>query len=165
MPTAALPTPPAAPAPQPPCPCGGGAPLSDCCLPYLEGRAAPATPEQLMRSRYTAYARGDEPYVLKTWHSATRPPALGLSGERARWVRLEVLSAPPADAHAGTVRFRATALEGERATALEEVSRFTREGGEWRYSDGDARVTSRRVGRNEPCPCGRGEKLKRCCGR
>lgn len=24
---------------------------------------------------------------------------------------------------------------------------------------------SRRVGRNEPCPCGSGKKYKKCCGR
>jgi preprotein translocase subunit SecA len=25
--------------------------------------------------------------------------------------------------------------------------------------------TKRKVGRNEPCPCGSGKKYKRCCGR
>jgi preprotein translocase subunit SecA len=26
-------------------------------------------------------------------------------------------------------------------------------------------ATSRKVGRNEPCPCGSGKKYKQCCGR
>jgi SEC-C motif-containing protein len=126
-----------------------------------------------MRSRYTAYTRRDEPYLLKTWHSATRPPALNLTTDTTRWVRLEILSAPPPSAPPtntpeGEVHFRATSLEGDRAWTLEEVSRFTREGGEggeWRYLDGATRSTSRKIGRNDPCPCGKGEKLKRCCGR
>ncbi|MFB3142119.1 MAG: SEC-C metal-binding domain-containing protein, partial [Acidobacteriota bacterium] len=25
--------------------------------------------------------------------------------------------------------------------------------------------TTRKVGRNEPCPCGSGKKYKKCCGR
>ncbi|MFN7145721.1 MAG: SEC-C metal-binding domain-containing protein, partial [Myxococcota bacterium] len=35
-----------------PCPCGSGRKAKGCCLPILEGAAAP-TPEALMRSRYT----------------------------------------------------------------------------------------------------------------
>ena len=151
--------------PPSPCPCGRGAPLSSCCLPHIEGLTRPATPEELMRSRYTAYSRGDEPYLLKTWHSATRPASLDLSSSAARWVLLEVLRAATLSEGEGEVHFRATSLEEGRAWTLEEVSRFEREEGEWRYRDGVTRVSSRKVGRNDPCPCGGGEKLKRCCGR
>ena len=27
------------------------------------------------------------------------------------------------------------------------------------------RIASKKVGRNDPCPCGSGKKYKRCCGR
>ncbi|MBI4324098.1 MAG: SEC-C domain-containing protein [Chloroflexi bacterium] len=27
------------------------------------------------------------------------------------------------------------------------------------------KVSKRKVGRNEPCPCGSGKKFKHCCGR
>lgn len=87
-----------------------------------------------MRSRYTAFSRGDTAYVLRTWHSSTRPTGLGDLG---RWVRLEVLETRAGglfDAE-GVVRFRAHAVDG----VLEETSRFAREGGEWRYVDGDVR--------------------------
>ena len=30
--------------------------------------------------------------------------------------------------------------------------------------DPDPAVSRRKVGRNEPCPCGSGRKYKRCCG-
>jgi preprotein translocase subunit SecA len=38
-------------------------------------------------------------------------------------------------------------------------------------SQGDARLKTRarvggkKIGRNEPCPCGSGKKYKHCCGR
>ena len=42
-----------------------------------------------MRSRYSAYARGDADYLFRTWHSRTRPadvmPAPGIT-----WMGLEV---------------------------------------------------------------------------
>ncbi len=28
-----------------------------------------------------------------------------------------------------------------------------------------ADITTSKVGRNEPCPCGSGKKYKKCCGR
>ena len=80
-----------------------------------------------MRSRYTAYALGDGPYLLRTWHPSTRPRSVELS---TRWLRLEVLSAGGGllDAE-GAVHFRAHHLGG----VLEERSRFVRDGGRWSY--------------------------------
>ncbi|MBU6492427.1 MAG: hypothetical protein KGQ45_06600, partial [Burkholderiales bacterium] len=53
------------PNPSPPatpldCPCGGGR-YAECCGRFIDGGQVPASAEQLMRSRYTAYvlARGD----------------------------------------------------------------------------------------------------------
>ena len=57
------------------CPCGNGA-YARCCGPFHEGDAVPATAEQLMRSRYSAYALGRHDYVLDTWHASTRPAAI-----------------------------------------------------------------------------------------
>ncbi|WP_410106547.1 YchJ family protein, partial [Sutterella wadsworthensis] len=58
------------------CPCGSGRRFADCCGLYLSGGSqalgAP-TPEALMRSRYSAYACGDDAYVLATWAPETRP--------------------------------------------------------------------------------------------
>jgi uncharacterized protein YecA (UPF0149 family) len=31
-------------------------------------------------------------------------------------------------------------------------------------SDSTVRVTTPRIGRNDPCPCGSGKKFKKCCG-
>ena len=57
------------------CPCGLAATYGDCCGRLHRGQARAATPEQLMRSRFSAYAVHDEPYLLRTWHPATRPAA------------------------------------------------------------------------------------------
>ena len=43
-----------------PCPCGSGRAFDECCGPFLSGAAAAPTPEALMRSRYAAYALGDD---------------------------------------------------------------------------------------------------------
>ena len=60
------------------CSCGSGRAYAECCGRYLDGGEPPATAEQLMRSRYTAYALAREDYLLATWHASTRPSALAL---------------------------------------------------------------------------------------
>jgi len=54
------------------CPCGGGKDgltYSTCCKPYHDGDAYPTDPVTLMRSRFSAYAKGKGLYVVKTTHS------------------------------------------------------------------------------------------------
>ncbi|MGE4560981.1 MAG: YchJ family metal-binding protein, partial [Desulfobulbus sp.] len=95
------------------------------------------------------------------------------------WCGLEILGTEQgqADDREGLVEFRATALADERLIVLRERSRFVREQGAWRYVDGEfieeeqpvAAVPSspakaKKVGRNDPCPCGSGRKFKKCCG-
>jgi SEC-C motif-containing protein len=119
------------------CPCGSGQPFEACCGPYLAGAAAP-TATSLMRSRYTAYVRGDAAYLLRTWHPHTRPATLDLD-PAVRWLGLKVLASEaggPADGEGSVefvVRYR---VGGARAQRLHEVSRFVREGGLWVYLDG-----------------------------
>lgn len=91
-----------------------------------------------MRSRYTAYVLRDEAYLLATWHTSTRPPALDLSGDETRWVGLDVRAARrggPND-EAGTVTFVARYAVGRERHELREVSSFVREDGRWVYVDG-----------------------------
>jgi SEC-C motif-containing protein len=118
---------------QPSCPCGLGPPYDDCCGPLLRGEQQADSPERLMRSRYTAYARGDTAYVLQTWHSSTRPAELRLD-PALHWRALEVVSARGGllDVE-GEVEFRARSSAG----VLAERSRFVREGGRWRYLSGE----------------------------
>jgi SEC-C motif-containing protein len=139
--------------PSPPkpaaCPCGGAS-LAACCGPYLAGDAIPPTAEQLMRSRYTAYTRGDEAYLRATWHPSTLPAGPIIDpAERLQWLGLEVKSALrlrqrkanlPETSDSDTVEFVARYKIAGRAHRLHEVSRFVREHGagaaRWFYVDG-----------------------------
>ncbi|MCD0486012.1 hypothetical protein LO771_27410 [Streptacidiphilus sp. ASG 303] len=122
------------------CPCGLPAPYADCCGRLHRGEAAAATAEQLMRSRFAAFAVRDEAYLLRSWHPSTRPPAVGLD-PAVRWVRLEVLDTDGGGPFhvGGTVEFRAHWTERGAAGELHERSRFVRHDGAWVYLDGDVR--------------------------
>jgi SEC-C motif-containing protein len=92
------------------------------------------TAEELMRSRYTAYALGDVDHLFRSWHPATRPDDLDQLAH-LDWLGLEILETVdggPADDY-GIVEFRATHVGG----TLHERSRFMRRGGRWVYLDGD----------------------------
>ncbi|MFD7501869.1 YchJ family protein [Streptomyces sp. NPDC059850] len=122
------------------CPCGLPASYTDCCGRLHRGEARAATAEQLMRSRYSAFAVRDEAYLLRSWHSTTRPPRLELD-PGLRWTRLEILGTTDGSAFhsTGTVEFRAHYVnggDGGGSGQQHENSRFAREGGAWVYVDG-----------------------------
>ena len=59
------------------CPCSSGEVYGACCGRFLGEFAASGTltapaPEQLMRSRFTAFATGDAAYLLASEHSPAR---------------------------------------------------------------------------------------------
>lgn len=116
------------------CPCGLPRPYDACCGRFHSGPATAPTAELLMRSRYSAFVRGDAGYLLRTWHPRTRPGRLELD-PRMRWTGLEILGTTDGSAfHAtGTVTFRAS----YRGGSLHERSRFERVDGAWVYVDGD----------------------------
>lgn len=115
-----------------PCPCGSGTTYGECCRPLHQGKRLAETAEELMRSRYSAYAVGNLGYVFRTWHPSTRPddvtPTPGL-----RWMRLEVIGSTK-----DTVEFRAHHTNPDGV--LHEVSRFEQRAGRWLYVDGDVDV-------------------------
>lgn len=121
------------------CPCSSGLPYDECCGPVHRGTRAAPTAEQLMRSRYSAYALGDVDHLLRTWHPSTRPASLQLDDD-LRWEGLDVLARErggPFDDD-GTVEFVAHhrhRFEDGHGTQ-HEVSRFVRQGGRWLYLDG-----------------------------
>lgn len=141
------------------CLCGSGLAATRCCAPYLAGTPAP-TPEALMRSRYVAYAQQRLDYVRDTWHPDTCPAQLDPDLD-THWRRLQIL-ATAAEADQGMVRFRATWQAGNKWGDLEETSNFVREVGRWLYRSGEVAHHALSPGRNDPCPCGSGRKLKKC---
>jgi SEC-C motif-containing protein len=155
------------------CPCGSGRFEISCCGPYLAGKPAP-TAESLMRSRYTAFTRGDLDYVERTCAGEARLAFDRLSLSRSiantEWLGLtieETAGGGEEDA-IGTVRFTVRYREGVRPCSQTETSEFHRLADGWRYMRGDvgraSAPTLAAPGRNDPCPCGSGTKFKKCCG-
>ncbi|MBP5996893.1 MAG: SEC-C domain-containing protein [Azonexus sp.] len=120
------------------CHCGSGKPYAACCGRLHAGAENAASAETLMRSRYSAYVLGLEPYLLATWHASTRPAALYLAEEAGtKWLGLEVKRQQAQDASHATVEFVARYRIAGRGHRLHETSRFVREDGRWFYVDGD----------------------------
>ena len=124
-----------------PCPCNPENLFSECCGVFISGEVKAETPEQLMRSRYTAYAMADIDYIEKTMKG---PAAEGFDktsakqwAESVQWVRLKVLNAEPgSDDHTGYVEFIAYYRDGDAVKQVHEKSEFRREGGQWYYWNG-----------------------------
>ena len=89
-----------------------------------------------MRSRYTAFVRGDEAHLLATWHPSQRPASLDLD-PGVKWLGLEVKRHMPIDDTHAEVEFVARSRVLGRGQRLHERSRFVREQGEWFYVDGE----------------------------
>ncbi len=145
-----------------PCPCGT-TDYAACCGRYHDGTPAPDA-AALMRSRYSAYVLGLEAYLLATWHPDTRPAALDLTADDAKWLGLEVKRHTAGSAERATVEFIARYKVGGRAYRLHEVSRFVREEGRWFYVDGEFpdRPASRVNHENRAVAGGFGEVDKPC---
>ncbi len=116
------------------CPCGSGIAFDACCGVSLSGRSPAPTAEALMRSRYVAYTRRDDAYLLATWHSGTRPASLDLATDTVtRWIGLDVKRFEVTGPDSALVEFVARYKIGGRAQRMHETSRFVREQGRWFY--------------------------------
>ena len=117
------------------CPCGSRAPLERCCGPIVAGEKAAPTAERLMRSRFTAFALGDEAHLLRSWHPRTRPVEVRFVPGQT-WTQLEVLATVKGELfdQEGEVEFRAHHDRRGRTGVLHELSRFLRDDdGRWTY--------------------------------
>jgi SEC-C motif-containing protein len=119
------------------CYCGNHLPFEDCCQPYIKGTKTALTAEDLMRSRYSAYAIGDANYLIKTTHSSTRKNHKKSDilewSKSNKWNHLEVLEATET-----TVTFKAHYTDNRRQTRVHlEKSTFVFEDGNWFYVDGE----------------------------
>lgn len=159
------------------CPCGSGREYAQCCEPVIRGEAFPEAAEQVMRARYSAYARAELGYLLESTHPNGRND-YDMKGtkrwaERSQWEGLEIVSTEkggPGDSQ-GKVEFVAHYRHKNTPVAHHEMAEFVKEDGRWYFSQGkmvpQKQVVRDRekVGRNDPCACGSGLKFKKCCGR
>src|SRR5262245_57449289 len=114
------------------CPCGSNATLDACCGRWHAGEPAPSA-EALMRSRYTAFVLGNEPYLLLSWHPRTRPASVAFDHQQ-KWLGLKIVQTTTTGENTAEVEFIARFhIGGGSAARLHERSRFVRESGRWLY--------------------------------
>lgn len=156
------------------CPCGTQKNYSDCCGAFIDNVRLPQTPEELMRSRYTAYANANIDYIQRTMKgpALTRfhPENAKQWAEAVEWLQLKVV-ASAVDGPKGTVEFLAYFKENNKKFVMHELSEFLQEEGQWYYVDGSnpkhkphQHMPEVRLNRNDPCYCGSSKKYKKCCG-
>jgi SEC-C motif-containing protein len=121
-----------------PCPCGSGVPYAACCGRLHHRRAEAQTAEELMRSRYAAYAVGELDHVFRTWHPRTRPGSIE-PDPTLTWTGLTILDVVDgrSDDDHGEVEFEAAYDRAGTPGRRRERSRFERRRGRWVYVDGD----------------------------
>ncbi len=157
------------------CPCGPGKALDQCCGPILAGAPA-STPEALMRSRYSAYAKRNYIHLRRSLSAEQQADFSEKDArdwaESSEWLGLEVTGTSGGAEHdsEGTVDFTARFKTAGEERKHVEKARFVREEGRWVYAGmivpkaEPVRREAPKVGRNDPCPCGSGQKYKKCHG-
>ena len=152
------------------CPCQSNQPFEQCCQPIILGHKKALTAEQLMRSRYSAYAVANGEYILKTYsvESAQQQHLHDIQqwAEQCQWVNLIIHYSDH-----NTVEFSAFFIEDNQLCILREKSKFIFESvngiEQWFYHNGEIieNAVLNKVKRNDPCPCQQHKKFKQCCGR
>ncbi len=90
-----------------------------------------------MRSRFTAFALGDEQHLLDSWHPRTRPPSCP-PDPGARWLYLRIVDVVGGSPfhETGVVEFTAVYRDGDGRGEMTERSTFERVDGRWYYVSG-----------------------------
>lgn len=160
------------------CPCGSGKLYGECCGPVIAGRVKAPTAEALMRARYSAYVKHEIDFIINTCERDGRVAEIDRRATEdwsrsSTWHGLKILRCErggESDSD-GVVEFEADyTTKGGMRDVHHEIGTFKKIGGAWMYSTGNVCPTTivregRKIGRNEPCPCGSGKKYKNCCGR
>jgi SEC-C motif-containing protein len=149
------------------CYCGSGKEYHHCCQPIHTNAQQAQTPEQLMRARYSAHVLGLTDFVVNTYHPSCQADKQRdeiAASINSQWHQLEVLrSWFGSNENEGFVHFKAFYQTEQTLLCLEEQSRFVHENNQWFYIDGVFPQRTK-IGRNDPCLCGSGQKSKKCCG-
>lgn len=122
------------------CPCNPRNYFSECCDLYISGKQLPKTPEALMRSRYSAYTKGNIFYIQKTMCG---PALLGFNADEAQqwanesqWLGLEVINSAHESVTKGHVEFIALYRLNQKDCKIHERSEFHYINDRWYYMNG-----------------------------
>lgn len=143
--------------PKTTCPCGSRKLYGDCCGKYHTKKALPKTAEELMRSRYAAYAKGLVEYIVDTTHPdnplAQKDGGVSLRKDviatckKISWDKLVVLETENVSENEAYVTFqtyfKVKGQQGQRSQGFHtqsfvEKSRFLKSSdGVWLYENGE----------------------------
>lgn len=125
------------------CPCQSSKKYKKCCKIFHEG-ALPKTAQELMRSRYSAFATNNAEYIMKTTH----PSNSDFSENKSAWqssilefthhtqfVGLDILNHDEKEQEA-FVTFHAKLFQGDEECSFTEKSLFFKVDGQWLYHSG-----------------------------
>ncbi len=170
------------------CPCGSSRGYTDCCKPLHAGTITAQSPEQLMRSRYCAFVKGETAYIYLTHSPSTRDnisvDSIEQWNAQCHWCGLHIVTCT-ADESANRVEFIAWYKEDNQLKYHHELSQFKLEPLDsefqtrlnqiapeqtnlpaqvWYYYDASYPDKSIALPkRNDPCICHSGKKYKKCC--
>ena len=122
------------------CYCCSEKKFSNCCEPFISGSQLPETPEELMRSRYSAFCLKDGKYLYETTDPQTRMEIDHKGNEdwahTVQFLNLEILQTST-EKNKGTVEFKAKFKDSSGAEQIHhEIAKFRRQGGQWFFRDG-----------------------------
>ena len=154
------------------CPCGSEKFYKECCEPIIKQTALASSPEALMRSRYSAYAKGEVFWLRDSLEEKQRKDfdekGARQWSQQSEWLGLKIVQSKIEDSK-GWVEFIAKFKQNGVAREHHEVSEFVQKNNEWLLTEGriikpEPIRKEQTAGRNDPCPCGSGKKFKKCCG-
>ena len=150
------------------CPCGSKKAERYCCWMYISGKKKAETAEKLMRSRYTAFYRGNVDYLIDTLHPDRRQPSdrqeLTASINNTQWLGLTIIDTQKGKRNDinGVVEFEAI-YRVDEPRQLHERSRFAKLNDQWFYVDGD--ILPGTIPKSKAaCWCGSSKKYSQCHG-
>jgi SEC-C motif domain protein len=145
-----------------------------CCAPYIEGRDKVSSPIALMRTRYTAFSKGLVEYLYNTCANALRQQIciddLASTCHSTFFIKLEIVDVSAVDilltvpnSEKNWVEFKAHYIDKDGYSVIHERSKFIFEDNGWKYESGTQfDVPTKKLNRNDPCPCLSGKKYKKC---
>lgn len=125
------------------CPCLSKKSFENCCEPFLDQLEDPKTAEELMRSRYTAFAKNYADYLVQTHHPKTRHTVskkdLSNFCKEVEFYKLEIheKEAGKDKDETGIVAFKAYYQFKSKKEVISEKSFFEKVDGLWKYLGGE----------------------------
>ena len=159
------------------CPCGSGKKYGECCEPIIKNTSKALTAESLMRARYTAYVVHEIDFIINSCEEGEGIADIDKKAtedwsRNSTWNGLKILRTEKGQEgdDEGVVEFTADYTLKQMHDVHHEVAAFKKINGEWKYVAGNIITTTvkregEKIGRNDPCPCKKNKKYKKCCGK